>query len=493
MPEARFRMQDSGYRIRDTGYRVQDARHCALSCILYLVSCIAVACAEEKAVADNDAFVRVSPRDARYFELSNGKAYVPIGFNLVPGPTAAEMDGVVQKMAENRINYCRIWLGHMYWDVEHAKCGEYDAERCKLAERFIALARKNGIRVKVCLEFFRDIPAKKNMWSDKILYHKENGGAYESMKDFLDSEKGRAQFKAKLLWYKERFGDEPAVFAWELWNEMNAVNAPWQSWTEGMLPELHALFPKNLAVQSLGSFDHVGVRGPYKALCVMKGNDVAQVHRYLDLGASLEVCHGPVDVLANDAVRELIAYNAGKPIILTETGAVKPRHSGVSELYAKDKDGTLLHDMLFAPFFCGAAGTGHVWWWREAVERPNLWHHYARFAEAIAGIDVPGEKFVPVTPPDADMRIYALKGARTTIAWCRDAKSDWRSELQDSKPAQAIQGCSISTEDLVDAGANVSVRVYDPWKNAWTPASIEAGKIALPGFTRSIVVRVERK
>src|SRR5262249_47471885 len=32
---------------------------------------------------DLAAFVRVSPRDARYFELSNGHGYVPIGLNMI--------------------------------------------------------------------------------------------------------------------------------------------------------------------------------------------------------------------------------------------------------------------------------------------------------------------------------------------------------------------------------------------------------------------------
>ena len=96
----------------------------------------------------------------------------------------------------------------------------------------------------------------------------------------------------------------------------------------------------------------------------------------------LTVCHGPVDLLAVDAVAELQNFQAGKPIILTETGAVKPSHTGCSELYATDSDGQLLHDMLYAPFFAGAAGTGHVWWWRQALEQPNLWGHFARFARS---------------------------------------------------------------------------------------------------------------
>ena len=79
---------------------------------------------------------------------------------------------------------------------------------------------------------------------------------------------------------------------WELWNEINAVQGgDYLGWTEIMLPELHWLFPRNLAMQSLGSYDGEYARGPYLRLATMPGNDVAQVHRYLDLGAKFEICH----------------------------------------------------------------------------------------------------------------------------------------------------------------------------------------------------------
>jgi hypothetical protein len=74
-----------------------------------------------------------------------------------------------------------------------------------------------------------------------------------------------------------------------------------------MLDELHQRFPHNLAMQSLGSFDRPHNRAQYQAMVRLEGNDVAQVHRYLDLGANLEICHGPVDVLTADAIRELMA------------------------------------------------------------------------------------------------------------------------------------------------------------------------------------------
>jgi len=110
-----------------------------------------------------------------------------------------------------------------------------------------------------------------------------------------------------------------------------------------MLAELHRRFPRHLAMQSLGSFDAAGVRDLYRRHSLLPGNDLSQVHRYLDLGASLEICHGPVEELAADAVRELLGFGPQKPVILAEGGAVEPRHSGPCKLYATDKEGIILH------------------------------------------------------------------------------------------------------------------------------------------------------
>jgi len=445
------------------------------------------------ATAQNDltSFVVVSPRDNRYFELSNGSPYVPIGFNLVGPPREDEFDRLFAIMAANRINYVRVWLGHDGLNAEHAKPLQFDPARAEVIDRFLTLARKHGIRVKMCLEYFRDIRAERNRWSDNLIYHRANGGLYESMHEYLSSDRGRDHFKAKLDWYADRYGDEPAVFAWELWNEMNAVrDSEWLDWTKAMLPELHKRFPRNLAIQSLGSYDREQGRDSYRTLCLLEDNDVAQVHRYLDEGAGWEICHGPVDALAAQAVRELIAFDAGKPIILTETGAVKPRHTGCSELYAKDPEGTLLHDMLFAPFFNGAAGPGHVWWWRQAIEEPNLWHHFARFARAIERIDPPAEAFEPVTIPHERLRIYALAGRNTFLAWCRDAQNDWRTELIEGRKPETLTDVRIDLSSVrIPAGA--SVQLYDPWTDTSSTAIIRDGDVTIPSLRRSTVLRIE--
>jgi hypothetical protein len=437
-----------------------------------------------------NAFVRVSPRDARYLALSDGSAFIPIGLNLIAPPGRDPAAGLrtyedwLEQLSASGGNYIRAWLGNPFWDVEHTRSGDYDEANAKLIDAMLSMARSRGIRVKMTMEHFRSIGGGPQPWADKPLHHVSNGGTAESIADFFDGEKSRARFRNKIAWYAKRFGDRPEIFAWELWNEVNAVRGgDYLAWTEAMLPELHRAFPRNLCVQSLGSFDSDRVRDAYRRHSTMAGNDLAQVHRYLDLGASLEVCQGPVDVLAADAVREILSYKPGKPVILAESGAVEPRHSGPFKLYAADTEGTLLHDILFAPFFAGAAGPGQIWHWDAYVAPNHLWWHFARFAAVVKGIDPAREDFTPSMVPHDRLRIYRLAGRRTTLLWCRDARNDWRSELERREPADTLTGLTL------DAGAQKHVRAYDPWRNVWSEPSRAGSRVSLPPFRRSLVLR----
>ncbi|MFA7157935.1 MAG: hypothetical protein WC299_01435 [Kiritimatiellia bacterium] len=442
---------------------------------------------------DAKAFVKVSPRDSRYLELDNGKPYVPIGLNLVGSPDPQDYEKVLNTMAQNRLNYCRVWLNHGSFDIERERSGVFDKAAANNLGKFLVLAGERGIRVKLCLEYFRAVTAKKNDFFDSTLHHQANGGPFTDMEDFLRSAKGLAQFKEKLAWYRRRIGDNPAVFAWELWNEMNCVGpiSVWAPWTRRMLAELHRLFPKNMAVQSLGSFDRQEFRCMYGVLVTLAGNDVAQVHRYLDLGAQWDVCHGPVDFLAAEAVRELQALGPEKPIILAESGAVEPCHSGPFKLYQKDKEGVLLHDLIWAPFMAGAAGPGQSWHWDKYVQPNKLWWHFARFAGAIEGIDPPAEKFEPVMIEHPRLRIYVLRGKKTVLAWCRDRQDDWRSELQEGKAPETLAHVTVDLSSCLSSPAGWKVRAYNPWTGAWQALKPDAADIILPPFSRSLALRME--
>ena len=439
-------------------------------------------------------FVRVSPRDPRYLELSDGTPYIPIGLNMIAPPGNEGLPGMetwMTELATNGGNYIRVWLGNPFFDVEHTHSGEYDEAKAQRIDALLNIASRDGIRVKLCLEHFRSLKGGRQSWANKPLHLVANGGTATNINDFFDGTASRELFKKKLAWFAHRFGSNPTVFGWELWNEINAVQGgDYMAWTELMLPELHRLFPHNLAMQSLGSFDRDTVRPSYQRLATMPGNDVAQVHRYLDLGAQLPVCHGPMDVLAADAVRELLAAHPGRPVLLAESGAVEPSHSGPFKLYDNDKDGLLLHDVLFAPFFAGAAGPGHIWHWDAYVAKQRLWWQFGRFAQVVKGLAPPTEHFEPEMLPHPRLRVYVLNGRHTVLLWCRDAQDTWQRELAEGKAPDTV------ADALLDLGSlklgKADAHIYDPWENQWSSTPITGDKIALPPFKRSLVVRFTR-
>ena len=452
-------------------------------------------------------YIQISSENPAYFQYSDGTPYIPVGINMVsPGgryhnPDSALMEfGLwMKKLSENNGNYMRIWLSQSFWDIEDQKAGEYSEEKVDRIDRFVKLAGEYNLRVKMTLEHFRSLTIEENpqSWAVKSVYHISNGGPLKNNREYLALPEGHRLFLDKVDFYKQRFGSSDTLFfGWELWNEMNAMRGPQDSmffsWNEKMLAEVKQRFPNNLVMQSLGSFDTERVDSLYKKMMLLPGNEVAQVHRYLDLGAELEICQMPMDVICSSAVERLRSYNTGKPVILAETGAVEPRHSGPSKYYPADTAGILLHDILFAPFFSGAAGAGMSWHWDSYVDKNNLWYHFKRFSEAVKGINPIKEQFDVSKTETDNLRIYILNGEETTLIWLRDKNSSWQTELRDGHPPVEISEVMLDLEKAGIRGLTGKVYTYDPWKDKWESSKIRNGKILLPDFKRSLVVKISK-
>ena len=453
----------------------------------------------------NNGMVRINRSHPQYFEL-DGKPFVPVGINLCFPRFLTEETAVLDYyrkhigvLAANGGNFIRIWLGAPFFELETEREGQFEPVRLRHIEAVVATAQAAGVKIKFTLEHFRtmDPTAQAEVFPGaagfvKSVYSRAHGGSFENIAEFMTADAGKRAFLNKLDFLAERFADSPAIMAWELWNEVNCTGpiAQWSLWTEEMLPELKERFPHHLVLQSLGSFDNSRSGKAYDWLATVSGNDCVQAHRYLDPGAELEICRGPVDRLCADAIEELRRRCSDRPVILAEAGAVEWRHSRPSHLYAADSQGTILHDVLFAPFFAGAAGPGQIWHWEESTIPHNLWWHLRRFGNAIEGIDPGEEEFRPAMREQHHVRFYILEGIRHTLIWCRDMNNTWEAELEHGQRPEILSSIRLDL-GMFTRRPVAKAEYYLPWTDSSGMLSPTGNRITLPDFTRSLVIRLQ--
>ena len=469
---------------------------------IFLIAFLSLAVAVNASERRN---VEISKANPRYFETADGKPWIPIGCNICfdrlydgekhgNAEVRANFERWLRQFAASRGNCIRLWAGHKSIEVMPNEAGVYDPGRTETLKGIIALCEELGIKVKITFESFRKCKSaavEKLMKNPKgvnfnynDIFNRQLYAPYaKNVPEFFKSEKCRQIYLGKAQYLKDLgFGDSPALYCWELWNEINSTSpmseyAPWSKWA---LAEVRKMFPKQMVVNNLGSFSDVGAYQFYDELASEEGNDFMQVHRYLDAGACLDVCRGPMDVVAASAVREMLDRRPDRPVIVAEIGAVQANHAGPFPYYPFDKEGTLLHDALFAAFFAGSAGCGQFWHWdHQYIDGNDLWWHFARFAKAIEGLDPIAEGFRPFYTESRRLRMYGLKGGKTAIVWCRDKFNSWEDELVHGNKPELLEGQRVPFR-------NCKLECYLPWEDR----ALTVNAPVLPPFKRSIVVRV---
>ncbi len=451
-------------------------------------------------------FVEVSKKDPRYFALSDGAPYVPIGLNLVGCdydrlPAGMEhfeasqdtaTTGMLQwrrwfaQMRENGVNYCRVWLSNRYTEARTELMGVHDPVALARFEALIELARESGVRLKLCLEHWRTF---KNVghFAYRRYVDPDTGLQLRDENEWFTSPKWNELWLKDIEPYIARCQNDPVVFAWELWNEIDCGSAGFEQvagFTGRMLEKVKEMSPHNLAVNSLGSFDEEWKQERQDRFRDMPQMDFQQVHRYLDQGAPMAICHADPVEFSIEAVKR--SRRLDKPVILTETGAVNDRHVGPFRFYGCDHDGLIFCDVTYPALFAGAAGSGHIWHWNEYVEPKNLWKHFRPLAEAVANIAFDEEDFAADVLPREQAWVLLLRGKKHTLALVRNKADRWDAVLRDGKRPEAVNGLRLKL-------SAASVKAYWLLGEDCGHAAIEGGEIALPAFVHGCVLRIKNK
>lgn len=366
-------------------------------------------------------FVRISARDRRYFAFDNGQTYFPIGENICWGHRRGtfDYDDWLTSLGRAGGTYTRFWLSPSWFTFalerpgkpeQGAGMGQFDLGSAWRLDYALDLARKNNIRVMLCIDSF-------NILRDQPLYdcwkttphNAMNGGPLRFPSDFWQSAEMDRLFRNKLRYLVARYGASTAVFSWEFWNEVDCIGEsyatePVRAWHERMARYLRGIDPyRHLITTSYGRSDGD------PAVDTLPELDYVQTHHY-----------GSPD-LAVTLAREQAAKSAyAKPHYVGEVGA-----DAGGARFADDPDGLQIHDPLWVTLATGGSGLASPWYW-ELIHTSNLYDLFGAAARFAADIDWPAEAIHPtephlewLTPPNPLPRgDLALEGG--PVSWQRD-------------------------------------------------------------------------
>lgn len=410
-----------------------------------------------------------------------------------------QYDTWIKKCAQNGINLIRIWCSCSYFSPDKDELGEYDYAQFTKLDKIFEIANKYKVRLKLTLEHFRTFV------DDRSLISCEGGpgegifrkyatykGEFPTDEVWLQEEKYRALWIEKLREYQLRYACNPALFAVEFWNEMNAYG-DWNiqqisAWNEYMVPFARKLFPNAILLNSLGSLDKPFALEAYNKFPFDKF-DWLQFHSYFDQGAYYpELGYTPIEgikkavALLQDKQRE-----CGKPMFLAETGAVNDCHSSQFRYYAQDDKGLMLVDCVYTPLFLGCLGPGNIWHWDERyVCAKNLYKYYKPLADVVKDVDFPKENFTPIDISNDKVYCFVLKGKNNYLAFIRNKEYNWKNILRDQKKVGSIN--TAIDFSLIGASGVQSIKI---WQQEKGKAEISAQKLCLKNLKYGLLLRGE--
>lgn len=397
--------------------------------------------------------VRIASGNPRAFAFEDGSSFIPIGENLCWQTPRDRLFGWIAKLGANGANWTRVWTSSSpTFGVEGVKAYEYNEDAARGIDTFVQTCEQNGVYATFCLNHVRSFgppprPAGAINYSTNFPYDVRNGGPATNIKEMFVLPAARAQQEAMLRYMIARWGYSRAIFAWELWNEMDSIrdNASMKpeiiDWVGTMCAYLHANDPyHHLTTTSLGS------TGIWDDLWKLTSVDFVNYHDYG--GRERYRNRSQVEVYA-PVMAKLDGF--GKPVLFSEVGLVDEKWNANEHVSPKqaatvvqDRDNLAFHEALWLPFFTGAAGGGLHWWWEEfdAYNVYPLYRSLARFVSDIPLARAP----MPLVEGRSEgdrLQCFARGNDWGMVAWVWDPLSPWQSVVLAGRKPETVSGASV--------------------------------------------------
>lgn len=443
---------------------------------------------------DAHGFVRVEPAAKRFFVLDDATPLPLIGECLCwHGKSGTyDYDAWLGKFAASGMNWGRLWMWDAAFGIEFLANERlnYNQERAWRLDYVLDAAAQRGIYLMLCLDYHGIFQVEKDMWGGndwwpRHPYNAAQGGPCATQRDFFTSAEAKALYRKRLRYLIGRYGAQPALMAWEFFNE---INIPMRylrlpevvAWHGEMGDWLHAQDPyRHLVSTSLAS--HAEVSSLWK----LEAIDFTQYHLYYDGGSYKEDL---VSSISGLAARFQETYR--KPFVIGEFG-ISFRGPDIEE----DPYRRGLRQGLWAALLSGSAGTAMPWWWESfhAADAYPTWDSLAKFIEGTGFGAAPWRpaQLTAAADRQAAVKALAMTDGRQALLWMVDDRYIFPRAAKDD--AQPRSDASIVLHGLPDGPYTVTW--WDPAAGAARDTATatsqdNAIRIEAPAFNVDIAAKV---
>ena len=388
-----------------------------------------------------DGFIRLSPKDKRFFAFDSGRNYWPIGANVCwAGPKGMyDYEDWFAAYGKANCNYARIWLSP-FWTTfaieqtgkpsEGKGMGQFDLANAWRIDYAFDLAKQNGLNLMLCLDSYNILRDKDASPSWEGTPHNlENGGPLRDWGMFWSSEAMDKFYRDKLRYLVARYGANSNLFAWEFWNEVDLTRdfdlETVGQWHRRMGKTLRDLDPfRHLVTTSMS--DAMGSR----ELQLLPELDFVQTHAYTET---------PGEAVAMQQGRKV---QWGKAHFVGEVGA-----DSTGPRTKDDPEGFQIHDALWTSIATASSGSAMPWWWDNYIAPNNLYPIFAVASKFVKDLDWSRESFQSIDPTV----IYAYPQAKplATDLVFDSGIAGFRAGPENQPRTVTIQDGSVSGDKLL--------------------------------------------
>ena len=498
----------------------------------------------ECVLSQDNGFIRVDPKNPRYFRFDSGISYWGVGFNGVNTMGACDQGEVrsfdvmmkEEKYGANlmQINLCqgnyiewtKIQKRQFPYYNYYEGLGRYNLQTASQIDSAINLAESLGIYLRFTFHHSADFEpdffsAENTPGFQENPYSIENGGnCRKPIEFFTDSESWEYQ-RQHFRYAIARWGYSPQILCWILWGEVDNIRdySPKivGAWLDKAIAELRDLDSYNHIITSSWIILENGLL-VYEHL----NFDAFDFHSYIGFHSDR----------AFDVWGDMLHYTKhisrfNIPIIPGEYGYVKMDGFGPAMGMKDDEEGIHIHDQLWASLMCGTAVCAMPWHWEIYLDKFNLYPKLQGIAEFVKGEDFGGYRYFGDDKVSLDCKSKTIKyvkvefptreekqsGMRTkaylvdkkvpearalglvssdrALVWVKDSGSDFIT----NNPAPYLDDIVLTVKGMDDGG--VKVEYWDTESGeiiSTSEATVKNGKttIKLPRFSGDIALKIYR-